>query len=245
MRYFRVFISTIILLTLWQIIVLTFQLPNYILPSPYQVILSLWQNLNLITHQAVFTITETLAGLLLGIFIGIITALFLTSFTFARQWFLPLVIISQSIPTFAIAPLLVIWFGYGMSSKIITAIIMLFFPVTSTFYDGLNNTPKDYLDLAKVMQAKKLSILLKIKFPAALPQLASGIRMAAVIAPIGAVVGEWVGSSQGLGYLMLNANARMEINLMFAVLFVIVLFALALYYSVDFILKKQMPWVQL
>ena len=238
MRYLRPFIAIAVLLIAWQILVACFQLPSYILPSPYQVLLSLEHNIVLITHQALFTVTETIVALLLGIFIGVCAALFLTMFTFARQWVLPLIIISQSIPTFAIAPLFVIWFGYGMSSKIMTAILMLFFPVTSTFYDGLKNTSKDYLDLAKVMQVSPLNQLFKIKFPAALPHLASGIRMAAVIAPIGAVVGEWVGSSKGLGYLMLNANARMQIDLMFAVLLIIVLFALALYYSIDCILKK-------
>ena len=190
MRYLRPFIAIAVLLIAWQILVACFQLPSYILPSPYQVLLSLEHNIVLITHQALFTVTETIAALLLGIFIGVCAALFLTMFTFARQWVLPLIIISQSIPTFAIAPLFVIWFGYGMSSKIMTAILMLFFPVTSTFYDGLKNTSKDYLDLAKVMQVSPLNQLFKIKFPAALPHLASGIRMAAVIAPIGAVVGE-------------------------------------------------------
>jgi len=242
MQGFRALISFIVLIFLWQLIVTLFSLPNYILPSPFDVAQSLWLNTGIIAHQAIPTIIETLSGLGLGIVIGIITALFLSNFKFARLWFLPLVIVSQSIPTFAIAPLLVIWFGYGMGSKIITAIIMLFFPVTSTFYDGLNNTPKAFLDLAKVMQATKLSILLKIKFPAALPQLASGIRMAAVIAPIGAVVGEWVGASRGLGYLMLNANARMQIDLMFAVLLVIIIFALSLYYLLDCMLNRLMPW---
>lgn len=242
MKYWRIIITMTVLLLLWQMTIIIFQLPSFILPTPWSVAKSLYLNIHLILYQAIPTITETLLGLILGIIIGIIAALFLSSFSFAKRWFLPLVIISQSIPTFALAPLLVIWFGYGMPSKIITAIIMLFFPVTSTFYDGLNNTPKEYLHLARVMHAKSINILIKIKFAAALPQLASGIRMAAVIAPIGAVVGEWVGASKGLGFLMLNANARMQIDMMFAVLVVIVSFALLLYYSLDYLLKRLMPW---
>jgi len=242
MKYWRILTTTFILLLVWQFLVYIFNFPKYILPTPWLVFQSLFQNIGLILHQALPTVTETILGLFFGILIGIIAALFLSSFQFAKRWFLPLVIISQSIPTFALAPLFVIWFGYGMFSKIITAIIMLFFPVTSTFYDGLNNTPKDYLHLAKVMHAKPMNVLIKIKFAAALPQLASGLRMAAVIAPIGAVVGEWVGASKGLGFLMLNANARMQIDLMFAVLLVIIVFALLLYYSIDFMLKRLMPW---
>jgi ABC-type nitrate/sulfonate/bicarbonate transport system permease component len=148
-------------------------------------------------------------------------------------WFLPLMIISQAIPTFAIAPLLVIWFGYGMASKIICTILMIFFPITSAFFDGLRQTERHWLDLAKTMNAKKIRLFYYIRIPAALPRLASGMRIAAVFAPIGAVIGEWVGASGGLGFLMLNANARMQIDLMFAALCVLILLSLLLYFIID------------
>jgi putative hydroxymethylpyrimidine transport system permease protein len=159
-----------------------------------------------------------------------------------KNWFFPILIISQALPTFAIAPLLVIWLGYGMASKIITTMIMLFFPITSAFYDGLRRTELGWLDLAKTMRAKKWRVFLYIRIPAALPALASGLRVAAAIAPIGAVVGEWIGASHGLGYLMLNANARMQIDLMFAALFTIIIFSLALYFIIDALLRAALPW---
>ena len=119
---------------------------------------------------------------------------------------------------------------------------MLFFPITSAFYDGLQNTPPGFLDLAKTMNATKWRLFCAIRIPAALPSLASGIRIAAVIAPIGAVVGEWVGSSRGLGYLMLNANARLQIDMMFAALIVMIALALALYFTVDKLLRVLIWW---
>ncbi len=226
----------------WQIIVSVFQLPDYILPTPWAVLIALKTNAHLILQQSIPTLTETIIGLILGILIGSLAAL---SMVFVRSisfWMLPLLIISQAIPTFAIAPLLVIWFGYGLASKIITTIIMLFFPITSAFFDGLRQTDQHLLDLAKTMNAKKWRIFMFIRIPAALPHLASGIRVATVIAPIGAIVGEWVGASRGLGFLMLNANARMQIDLMFAVLVTIIIFSLILFFLVDKLLKWLITW---
>ena len=163
-------------------------------------------------------------------------------FRLARLWFLPVLLISQALPAFAVAPLLVIWFGYGMASKVIVAMILLFFPVTSAFYDGLRRTPVEWLYLGQVMGASRWRLLWRIRIPAALPALGSGLRIAATVAPMGAIIGEWVGSSQGLGFLMLNANARMQIDLMFAVLFVVVALTLTLYFLIDTLLKKIIFW---
>jgi len=171
-----------------------------------------------------------------------VSAIILIYFRPARLWFMPILIASQAIPTFAIAPLLVVWFGYGMASKIITTIIMIFFPVTGAFFDGLRSTNTEWLDLAKTMDATRWRILWRIRVPAALPALGSGLRVASVFAPIGAVVGEWVGASRGLGFLMLNANARMQIALMFAALFTLVIFALCLYFFVDRLVKYFIFW---
>jgi len=242
MKILRILPSLILLVALWQTLVWLFALPEYILPSPWQVIVVLWQQAPLLCQQAIPTILETLLGFSLGAVFAFSTALAIAFFKTLRKGLLPLIIVSQAIPTFAIAPLLVIWFGYGMSSKVITAIIMIFFPVTSAFLDGLNNTSSNWLELSKVMGATRLRTLVHIQIPAALPSLASGLRVAAVIAPIGAIIGEWVGASQGLGFLMLNANARMQIDLMFAALLLIVVLTLMLYYSVDFILNKFIDW---
>ena len=146
--------------------------------------------------------------------------------------------ISQAIPVFAIAPILVLWLGYGMPSKILMAILIIYFPVTAACYDGLRNTPQAWLDLAKTFNPSPLRLLLKVRLPAALPAFASGFRIAVSVAPIGAVIGEWVGSSEGLGYLMIHANARMQVDLMFTALLILVAISLCLYFIIDWLLRR-------
>lgn len=241
LRGIFVFLSLILL---WQSVVVWLQLPSYILPTPWHVLKTGCLRFDLIIHEIVPTIIETLLGLVLGILFGSMAAICMAFFRPFTWWLLPILIISQAIPTFAIAPLFVIWFGYGMASKIATTVLMLFFPVSSALYDGLRLTNPGWLDLAKTMNAKKWRVFCYIRLPAALPSLATGIRVATVVAPIGAIVGEWVGASHGLGFLMLNANARMQIDLMFAALFAIVMFSLLLYFVVDRFLKYMIPWEQ-
>ncbi len=239
---FRSLLIIISFTIFWQLLISFFHLPNYILPPPIVVLITLWQQIALLYHQSLPTLFETLIGFICGSVFGIISALILVYFKAVRLWFLALLLISQALPIFAIAPLLVIWLGYGIASKIVMITLMLFFPVTSSFYDGLCQTPTIYLEMAKIANASKLRTLCYLQIPAALPSLASGLRMAAVYAPMGAIVGEWVGSSRGLGFIMLNANARMQINTMFATLLLIILLTLLFYFFIDIILKKLIWW---
>lgn len=232
----------IVLCLIWQGLILLFSFPSYILPSPLTVFSALEHQYTLILQHTLPTLYEAFIGFILGSLLGIISAIALHFITLLRRFLLPFLITSQALPAFALAPLLVIWFGYGASSKIVTCILVLFFPVTSAFYDGLQRTPNDYLDLAKTMNASKWKILRHIQIPFALPYLASGLRLAAVFAPMGALIGEWVGSSQGLGFLLLNANAQMKIDLLFAVLIVVVLLTLTFYFIVDRLLKRWIFW---
>ena len=242
MKLLRLSLIVCALLVLWQLFVYFFKLPNYILPAPSVIFQTMWIEHTLLFQQALPTLLETFLGFIFGALSGMVGALVLISFKPARLWLLPVLILSQAIPTFAIAPLLMVWFGYGEASKIITAIIMIFFPVTLSFYDGLRHTNTEWLNLAKTMGASRLAILWKIRVPTALPALASGLRIAVTLAPIGAIVGEWVGSSHGLGFLMLNANARMDIPLMFGALCMIMLLTLILYYSLDKLLTTIIFW---
>ncbi len=230
------------LLALWQFIVIIGHLPPYILPTPIDVIHTCITQMPLLLAQSVPTIIETLLGLAGGVILGFLIAILMAYIQSLRAWLTPILLISQALPTFAIAPLLVIWFGYGMSAKIVTTILMLFFPVTSAFFDGLRRTDSGFLDLAQTMGATRWRILRYIRLPAAMPALVTGMRVATACAPIGAVIGEWVGASRGLGFLMLNANARMQIDVMFAALFMLVLWSLLLYFSVNYCLKFLIRW---
>lgn len=233
---------TIGLLLFWQFIVWITQAPHFILPAPGRVAQVLWQRWDLIAEHAQVTLIEILLGMLLGCLSGFLCALLLQAVKSVRLWLLPILVVSQAIPVFALAPVLMVWFGYGMLSKVIMASLVIFFPVASACYDGLRQTPKAWLELAHTMQASPWQLLWQIRLPAALPALASGLRVAASIAPIGAVVGEWVGSSAGLGYMMLQANGRMQTDVMFACLFVLALMAVFLYFALDAALRRWIRW---
>jgi putative hydroxymethylpyrimidine transport system permease protein len=217
----------------WWLVVLLADLPPFILPSPDRVARALWLNRQSIAVNAAVTSLEVVAGLVLGAALGALAAIQLALFPAARTLVRPILVFFQAVPVFALAPILTLWFGYGIWSKLVMALLIIFFPVTSSFYDGLTRTPQGFLDLARVMQASPARTMLRVRIPNALPALASGLRLAAVYAPIGAVIGEWVGASRGLGYLMLLANGRAQTDLMFAALFVLAALTVLLHHVVD------------
>ncbi len=242
MMALRLLVTVLGLCLVWQIVVLATGLPPFILPAPLEVLRSLWLHAGSIAGHAVITFAEILLGLVLGMLLGATSALTLAYWRPARRWLLPVLVGSQAIPVFALAPLLVLWLGYGMASKVGMATLIIYFPVTASFFDGLRRTEPGWLDLARTMNGSRWAILRHVRIPAALPALASGLRVATAVAPIGAVVGEWVGASRGLGYLMLHANGRMQIDLLFAALLTLTVFAVALYFAVDAGLRWALPW---
>ncbi|WP_448205063.1 ABC transporter permease [Azospirillum sp. sgz302134] len=242
MRLLRALVTVAVLLGLWQALVITTGVPRYILPGPLAVADALQRQAPLLVQHGATTLAEILLGLVLGVLLGAVSAFILASVQTARRWLMPLLVVSQAIPVFALAPLLVLWLGYGMASKVAMAVLVIFFPVTTTLFDGLRRTEPGWLDLAQTMGASRWSVLWHVRLPAALPAFGSGLRVAAAVAPIGAVIGEWVGSSSGLGYLMLHANARMQIDLLFAALAVLGVIAVALYAAVDALIRRALPW---
>lgn len=230
------------LLGLWQLIVIISGAPPYILPGPMAVIDAWISKPDLFLRHGIVTMSEILLGLIFGLALGVSSALIMAYFRPAREWLLPVLVISQAVPVFALAPILVLWFGYGMGSKVIMATLIIYFPVTAAFHDGLRRTEPGWVELARTMNASRWSILRHVRIPAALPALGSGLRVAAAVAPIGAIVGEWVGSSSGLGYLMLHANARMQVDVLFAALGTLAVLAVALYFIIDSAIRRAIPW---
>jgi len=230
------------LLLIWQLVVFVTGAPHYILPGPVPVFHALVNHRTILLGHLQTTLTEILLGILLGSFLGVTTALIMTLSPLLKRWMLPVLVISQAIPVFALAPILVLWFGYGMASKVAMAVLIIYFPVTSSFYYGMQRTEPQLLELARIMDGRPMSIMRYIVIPSALPAFASGLRVATAVAPIGAVVGEWVGSSAGLGFYMLHANARMQIDVMFAALTVLSAVSLLLYFCIDFVLGKLIFW---
>ena len=230
------------LLAIWQAVVWLSGVPPFILPGPGLVSAKLVDDAPLLLHHAGVTLSEILLGMLLGTFFGSLFAISMVLSQGLRAWLLPLLVISQAIPVFALAPILVLWLGYGLASKVAMAALIIFFPVTAALLDGLRRADPGQLDLARTMGASRLSTLVHVQLPAALPAFASGLRVAAAVAPIGAVVGEWVGSSAGLGHLMLHASGRMQIDLMFAALLVLAVIAIGLYALVSWLGGRMTPW---
>ncbi len=241
-------VTAAVLLGLWQAYVSISGIEAFLLPGPVAVMVTLFERFDLIMHHLGITALEIVLGLLIGTLLGVTSAILIHTIPVARRIGLPLLVISQAIPVFALAPLLVLWLGYDLWSKVAMAVLIIFFPVTTAFLDGLRRTDPGMMDLASIMAATRsplrrtISLLIHIRIPAALPALASGLRVATGVAPIGAVVGEWVGSSAGLGFLMLHANGRMQIDLLFAALFVLSLFSVLLWLSVDALLRRALPW---
>ena len=215
-------------LLLWQGIVWLTGVPSFILPSPLRVAQAALDNRVLIAENALVTATEVILGLITGTVLGAFTAVQFANSDRLHRLVMPLLIFTQAVPVFALAPILTLWFGYGIASKVVMAVLIIYFPVTSAFYDGLTRVPADILDMAKTMGGTKRQIMRRIKIPHALPSLGTGLKLAAVYAPIGAVIGEWVGASKGLGYLMLLANGRAKTDLMFASLFTLAVMTLLL-----------------
>ncbi len=238
----RPMVTLLGLLVVWWAGAKISNVPSYLLPDPQSVAVALWQQRDLLFWSTVTTLSETVMGLAIGTLLGTLCALGMVFSPLMQRWLMPLLLLSQAIPVFALAPLLVLWFGFGMASKVVMAVLVIFFPVTAAFSDGLRRTEIGWLDLARTMNASPASILRHVRLPAALPAFGSGLRVATAIAPIGAVVGEWVGASAGLGYVMLNANARIQTDVMFAALFVLAAMAIALWVLVDRVLKHVLFW---
>jgi len=230
------------LMCLWQAAVSVFEIAPFILPGPIAVIEVAIARADTLAEHAGTTLVEILLGLAFGTLLGCASALVMAYFRQARSWLLPVLVVSQAIPVFALAPVLVLWFGYGIAPKVAMATLIIYFPVTAAFYDGLRHTEPGWIDLAQTMGASKAAILRHIRIPAALPAFASGLRVAAAVAPIGAVVGEWVGSSAGLGYYMLLMNGRVQTAAMFAALFVLAIMAVTIYFAIDAALRRLVAW---
>jgi putative hydroxymethylpyrimidine transport system permease protein len=231
------------LLGAWWLAVRLALLPPYMLPDPLDVARVLVAQRDLLFWSTLTTLSEIGLGLLAGAGLGGGLALAMMVSPVLRRWLMPLLLLSQAMPIFALAPLLVLWFGFGMSSKVIMAVLVIFFPVTAAFFDGLRRTEPGWLDLARTMDASPGAMLWHVRLMAALPAFGSGLRVAAAVAPIGAILGEWVGAASGLGYVMLNANARIQTDLMFAALFVLAMVTVALWWAVDRLLRRALYWV--
>ncbi len=230
------------LLIIWQLICMTGVIPSYMLPSPVDVVKAFISEFPLLTEHSLITLQEAFIGLALGVGVGFVAAMLMDAFDILYKAFYPLLIITQTIPSVAIAPLLVLWFGYEMTPKVILIVIVTFFPVTVGLLDGFKSVDKDAVGLLRSMGGTRFQIFRYIKFPSALPQLFSGLKIAAAYSVVGAVISEWLGGFGGLGVYMTRVKKAFAFDKMFAVIFLISAISLVLMALVELAEKKCMPY---
>lgn len=230
------------LLIIWQLICMLGLIPQYMLPSPVEVIKAFISERKLLFENSVVTIKEAFAGLVLGVSTGFVAAVFMDRYEFFYKAFYPIMVITQTVPTVAIAPLLVLWFGYEMMPKVILIILSTFFPVAVGLLGGFRSSDKDAIALLRSMGANSFQIFRYIKFPSALPQFFSAIRITVAYSIVGAVISEWLGGFGGLGVYMTRVKKAFAFDKMFAVIFLISAISLLLMALVNLAEKKCMPY---
>lgn len=246
-RFRRIAIPAVtvgVALLLWELTVRMGVVPNFLLPAPTQVVMASVADAPLLATHAGTTIVESVLGLAIGVVVGFVAAVLMDRYETVYLALDPLITVSQTIPTVAIAPLLVLWFGYGLAPKIILIVLTTFFPVAVSLVSGFRAVDPDMIDLMRTMGASDLQIFLQVKVPGALEQFFSGLRISATYAIVGAVISEWLGGFSGLGVYMTRVRKSFAYDRMFAVIILISVLSLALMYLVDLLQRVCMPWKQ-
>lgn len=234
--------AVILILIIWQIVCSLELVESFMLPSPVQVITALVTEFPLLMEHAAITMGEAIIGLALGVLLGFVMAVLMDHYDFLYKAFYPLIVLTQTVPAVAIAPLLVLWFGYGMAPKIILIVITTFFPIAVGLLNGFKEADKDSINLLRAMGANRLQVFRHIKLPGAISQFFAGLRISASYAVVGAVISEWLGGFNGLGVYMTLVKKAYAFDKMFAVIFLISIVSLLLIKLVDMAEKKCMPW---
>lgn len=236
------FIVITTLLVVWQILCMNGVVPKFMLPSPIDVVKAFIGDFPLLMEHTKTTLLEAFWGLFFGIILGFFVAVIMDGFPTAHKAIYPVIIITQTVPTVAIAPLLVLWLGYGILPKITLIIITSFFPITIGLLDGFHSADKDALNLMKAMGAGKVQRFIHIKLPSSISHFFAGLRISVSYSIIGAVVAEWLGGFSGLGVYMTRVRKSYSFDKMFAVIFFISAVSLLLMFGVTLLQRACMPW---
>ena len=230
------------LLLVWLFITTVFKIPDYLLPSPVAVVRRVSLEWRILLSQTSYTLIEIVAGFLGGILIGIPMAFAVVLSRPVERIVLPMVVASQAIPKVAIAPILVIWLGFGLFPKIVISFLIAFFPILVSTITGLKSVETEMIDLVRSMGASTTKIMLRVRLPSALPQIFSGLKVAIALAVVGAIVGEFVGADRGLGYLLLTATGALDGSLVWAALLVLIGLGILLFQIVAAIERVAIRW---
>jgi ABC-type nitrate/sulfonate/bicarbonate transport system permease component len=232
-------------LAIWEIISAAGIFAAYILPAPSAILVSLFSNFKNMSGHILITLYETFTGFFIAVFLSVTIALIMDAVLTVKKTLYPVIIISQTIPIIVLAPLFIIWFGYGYLPKIIIVILICFFPVTVSFLQGLSTADRELVDLMRSMGAGKYSIYRFVKIPSAMPAFFSGLKIAATYSIMGATIGEWVGGKSGLGVYMIRAKHSFATDRVFAAILVITVLSIIFLKIIELAERKYMPWLRM
>ncbi|PEP51105.1 ABC transporter permease [Bacillus pseudomycoides] len=233
----------ILLISIWEGSVSLFQIEQWILPKPSAIVQELIGMKDLLLPNTIQTLQEVIIGLFFAILLGTSIAIIMDVIPLFRILINPLLVISQTIPIVVLAPLFIIWFGYGMLPKVMVVILVCFFPIALSILEGFQTVDKNMLKLLQTMRATKWQIYQKVKFPAVLPYFFSGLKIAVTYSVMGAIIGEWLGASEGLGVMLTRATKSFLTARVFGIAAIIVMVTLLLYFIVEFMARLTAPWI--
>ena len=238
-----VFLALAVLLV-WQAVTFFFTIQKWLLPSPLEILTALADSPGLITRHALVTAQEALIGFAAAVGVGFGLAVATSNSRLVERTLHPYVIASQAIPIIAIAPVLVVWFGFGLLPKVIVIVLITFFPIAINTVDGLRNVDSEMMTLLRSLGATRWQIFKIVQLPSALPLFFTGAKIAAAVSVIGAVLGEWVGASEGLGYLITRSSAQFLTARVFASVLVLSIMGIALFSAVSYVERLATPWAR-
>lgn len=240
-KYYPVFLFLAIL-TLWEMLSRLEVFPSFILPSPSSIILSLFTDFKSMQLDILVTLYEAFVGFIIAIVLSFVIAVLMDALRAFKKTVYPLLIISQTIPIIIVAPLFIIWFGYGYTPKLIIVILICFFPITISLMQSLSGVDNELIDLLRSMGSSKIQIYRYVKLPASMPGFFSGLKIAATYSIMGATIGEWVGGKDGLGVYMIRAKQSFATDRVFAAILVITILSILLLRFIEVIEKRAVPW---
>ena len=230
------------LVAIWQVALTLIPLPAWFLPSPSAIVTATWSWYRQLPAHTLATLGATLAGYFLAILLGVPIAVLIVSSRFLERTIYPILLVLQSVPKVAVAPILLVWVGYGQLPKILIVLLLCFFPIVIGTATGLNSAPPEMLNLVRSLCATRGQVLVKVRFPSAMPHLFVGLKVGITLAVIGAVIGEFVGSNQGLGYIIVVSMSQVNTALAFGSMSLLAIVSILLFYAVEWIERLLVPW---
>lgn len=231
-----------VFIIVWQIGVTVAGVPGWLLPPPSEVLVTMARDYRLLLNHSAYTMAAAVAGFLLAVGSGVALALAMDYWPSFQSRLYPLLVVSQTVPIITVAPLIVIWLGYGLLPKVAVAALVCFFPLTVSVIEGMRGTDPDLVDLMRSMGAGRWKVIRLARLPAALPSFFSGLKISATYSVMGAVIGEWVGSGSGLGLVLTRASHSYQMGRVFAAIAAIVALSLVMFLLVEAAARAAMPW---